>query len=51
MTGSMKVAMPLQTMSGVHKSKPEEDVGFYKGKRSIRTFHIFVNSLDEPVDL
>uniref|UniRef100_A0A7S3R0P4 von Hippel-Lindau disease tumour suppressor beta domain-containing protein n=1 Tax=Dunaliella tertiolecta TaxID=3047 RepID=A0A7S3R0P4_DUNTE len=48
---AMKTAKPLQTMSGVHKLSPHEDVGFYKGKKSKRTFHIFVNTLEEPVDL
>jgi hypothetical protein len=45
------MSKPLQTISGVQKLNPKEDVGFFNGKKSARTFHIFVNTLKEPVDL
>jgi len=42
---------PLQTFKGVAEIDSSEDVGEWNGKQSVRTFHIFVNHTEEPVDL
>lgn len=41
----------LQTFQGIAQVDPSEDFGEWNGKQSVRTFHIFVNQTEEPVDL